>query len=73
MMAGWIVAALGAVGSVYSLITIQNDMNPRSLWEGAYTYSAPLTSHEITMIALAVVSVIALVAGIVMIVKSKKS
>ncbi len=73
MMAGWIVAALGAVGSVYSLITIQNDMNPQSLWDVSYTYTAPLTSHETTMIALAAVSVITLVAGIVMIVKSKKS
>lgn len=72
-MAGWIVAALGAIGGFYSMITIQNDMHPQNLWDGAYSYKAPLTSHESTMIMLAVASAVALLVGIVMIVRNKKS
>ena len=71
MMAGWIMVALGAIGGVYSWVTIQNDMHPQNLWDGTYTYQSPLTSHETTMIALAVASVIVLVVGIVMIAKNK--
>lgn len=59
-VAGFIMAIIGAIGEIYAAITIANDT---SGWFG-YTYSAPFSQHETTMITIAVVSGILLVAGI---------
>ncbi|MGM9670860.1 MAG: hypothetical protein ACI3XD_04715 [Oscillospiraceae bacterium] len=59
-IAGIIMAIIGAIGDIYAAITIANDT---SGWFG-YTYTAPFSQHETTMITIAVVSGILLIAGI---------
>ena len=60
-IAGIIMAIIGAIGDIYAAITIANDT---SGWFSRYTYTAPFSQHETTMITIAVVSGILLIAGI---------
>lgn len=68
---GWIALCLGIIGEVFSAVIISNDMTPRGMFGGHYTYEPPLTSHEIIMIVIAIASGIAIIAGICML-KQKK-
>ncbi len=64
-----ILTVLGGIGEIYSLMTINSDKN--ALF--GYSYTAPFTEHEIFFIALAVVSAILLVVGLIgLTAKSKK-
>ena len=56
-LVGLVALVLGIVGVVYSWITISSDMGYR------YTYKPPLTNHEITMIAVLIISIIVAIAG----------
>jgi len=58
---GLVLMVLGIIGGVYSAITYANDTSGG--WFG-YTYEPPFTNHEIVVIAIAGISIIALIAGI---------
>lgn len=62
MVIGYILTFLGCFGSAFSFVTISNDHR--------YTYRAPFTDHERTMITILVISIIVLVAGILTIIFS---
>lgn len=53
---GYILTILGCFGTAGTLFTISNDHR--------YSYTAPYTSHETTVLTMLVISVIVLVAGI---------
>ena len=57
---GWVFTVLGIIGSVYSIMTIVDDTS----LEGNYNYNFPFSTHEIMMIVLAAMSIIALIEGI---------
>jgi uncharacterized membrane protein YvbJ len=62
-----IVTIIGAIGTLFSIMTIQSDINQ---WR--YTYTSPFTEHETGTIAVVVISVIVLISGIVVIYKSRR-
>ena len=64
-----ILTVLGGIGEVYALMTINSEKN--ALF--GYSYTAPFTEHEIFFIALAVVSAILLIIGLVGLVAKKKN
>ncbi len=59
---GYILTILGGFGTAGTLLTISNDRR--------YSYTAPYTSHETTMLTVLVFSVILLMAGITTIIFS---
>jgi len=64
---GLVTLVLGIVGTVYSLITISSDMEGNGLMH--YSYSSPFTGHEITMITVLIISIIAAIVGVIILVK----
>lgn len=62
MVMGYILIALGASGTFYFWSYIENDY-----W---YTYTAPFTSHETTMLTLLFLSFALLIGGVVTIIVS---
>jgi hypothetical protein len=62
---GIVMVIFGVIGKLYSLITINSELNVR------YTYSAPFTEHEILVILAGIVSIGLLIAGVALI-SSKK-
>lgn len=73
IITGWVILILGIIGGVYSAVTISNDMTPKGLFGIYYTYEAPFEPHEITMIFIAVISVIAIIVGLGLLGNDKKS
>ena len=65
-MGAIIATIIGAIGALFSIMTIQSDINQ---WR--FTYTSPFTGHETGMIAVTVISIIVLISGIVAIYKSK--
>lgn len=64
-----ILTVLGGIGEIYALMTINSEKN--SLF--GYSYTAPFTEHEIFFIALAAVSAVLLIIGLIgLTVKNKK-
>ncbi len=64
-----ILTVLGGIGELYALMTINNDKS--GLF--GYTYTAPLTEHEIFFIALAAISAVLLIVGLLGLVAKKKN
>lgn len=62
MIVGYLLTFFGAGGTVGSIMYIMNDRR--------YSYSAPFTSHETTLMTICIISFIALVAGIMTIIFS---
>jgi NhaP-type Na+/H+ or K+/H+ antiporter len=62
MMIGYILTMFGISGTVFSYLTITNDRG--------YSYTAPFTNHEMTMMAIMIISFIVLVSGIMTIIFS---
>jgi multisubunit Na+/H+ antiporter MnhB subunit len=62
-----IATIIGAIGTLFSIMTIQSDINQ---WR--YTYTSPFTEHETWMINIVFISIIVLISGIVAIYKSKR-
>lgn len=58
---GIVMIIIGIIGGLYSLITIDSELN--SELNVVYTYSAPFTEHEIFVILAGIVSVGLLIAG----------
>lgn len=52
---------LGIIGCAYAAIVISDD---KSKWFG-YNYQSPLTSHEITMITIAIIGAVCVLVGII--------
>ena len=63
-MWGVILTIAGAIGTLFSIITIAGDLQGNGWWS-YYDYTSPLSDHETTMIAVAVISVVALIGGII--------
>lgn len=62
MVIGYILTILGCFETTFSFLTIANDRR--------YSYTAPFTSHERTIIAMLIISIIILIAGIFVIIFS---
>lgn len=60
-----ICAIIGFIGCIASAIIISNDMTGGSMFSMRYTYKPPFTAHETTMLIIAGISVIMLIAGII--------
>lgn len=65
--AGIVMVIISSIGVLYSLITINSELNVK------YTYSAPFTDHEIFVIFVGIVSLGLLIAGIALISAKKDS
>jgi uncharacterized membrane protein len=64
-IAGIVTLVLGVVGLVCSLVKISSDK------EWKYSYTSPYSDHEIMMIAILVISIIATIVGAVMLISGK--
>lgn len=62
MLTGLIMTSLGLIGTFSAISYIENDRH--------YTYSAPFTDHELTVLFLFVVCLIVAVVGIILIIFS---
>ena len=69
---GLVTLLSGIVGLIYSLITISSDMKPSGFLGLQYTYKSPLTSHEVMMIAILIISIIVAIIGGIVLKKSKQ-
>lgn len=61
-VAGVLLTVLSAIGILYSIFTISNDTSGLI----GYTYSAPFTTHETTILTTLGVSVVVLIIGLVL-------
>lgn len=66
-----VLAVIGAIGEAYALITINADKTG-NFWTGGYTYEPPFTAHEITYISIAVVSAVAVIIGLILLLKNNR-
>ena len=66
---GLVMLLLGAAGCILTGITISNDLTPKGLFGGHYTYAPPWTVHEVVVILAGAAAAILLVAGLVSSVK----
>ena len=63
---------LGGIGSIWTVITIANDTSSSNLL-GRYTYRAPFTEHEITVIIFLIVSIVFVAIGLALLSNNKSS
>lgn len=68
MKKGIIYTVIGALGIIATFKTINED---KSHIIGGYTYSSPLTEHEIIVISIGIISVISLIIGLIKINKER--
>lgn len=64
---------LGGIGTLMSVITIIGDMSEGGFLSYHYTYTPPLTGHEIFMIMLMIISLATLIIGILSVLKNRDS
>ena len=69
-LAGLVTLVAGIAAGLFSALTISNETTPRGLFSiQEYYYTPPFTSHEVFMIFLSVASGLAIVIGIVLLVR----
>ena len=69
---GWIGIIVGAILELFSLLTIHADKTPQSILGPYYSYEAPLSSHEIAMIFLAILAAALIIGGVVLIFRANR-
>ena len=63
---GIVLLILGAVVAVIEIITMVNDINKYNTGWYGYNYQSPLTTHEITIITVLVISLVGFFTGMIM-------
>ena len=66
----WIALVLGALGTLYSIVTIASDITGNG-WR-RYTYEPPFTAHEAITIIILIISIIACIVGVCLLVPKPK-